>query len=60
LDMNSDYNDKKCIDNSRIHNLNVLWENTWYNLYDKWIELHFKYWKQEDIDYLVNRLEFKN
>lgn len=60
LDLSSDFNDKKCMDNSRIHNLNALWENTWYHLYDKWIELHFNYWWEDELNYLVNQLEFRN
>lgn len=59
MDMNSHYNDKKCIENSRIHNINALWDNTGYNLYDKWIEIHFKYWNEDDLNYLVNQLEFR-
>ncbi|MDD2870525.1 MAG: HD domain-containing protein [Candidatus Gracilibacteria bacterium] len=59
LDMNSDFNDMNCLDNSRTHNLNSLSENTGYNLYDKWIKLHFNYGGEDDINYLTNQLEFR-
>lgn len=59
LDLTSYFTDLECLNNSRKHSYSMLWENTWYHLYDKWLELHFKYWTEEDINYLVNQLEFK-
>lgn len=57
LDLDSHFDDKLCLDNSRIHTISMLWENTWYNLYDNWIELHFNNWNDHDINYLVNKRE---
>lgn len=60
LDMNWDYDDVKCLQDSRVHSVASIKEKTWYNLYDKWIDLHFKYWWDFELNYLVNQLEFKN
>jgi len=58
LDLNSTFDENKCLKNSKLHKISNLW-NTWYNLYDKWIDIHLKYGTQEDVNYLVNQLEFK-
>jgi len=58
LDLSSTFTEKDCLNNSSKHNLSTIWKNSGYDLYDKWLNLHFKYWSEDDINYLVNQLEF--
>lgn len=58
LDLSWDFNTDFCLNNSRNHNIESLKIPTKYNLYDLWINLHFKKENKEFFDFLLNRLEW--